>query len=125
MTAYAHVTLVVDPIFGQRAIKHAELGPLWILDTPENKRAIEEIWAAKSSRFVDSPTLLTGYSDHTPEETARICVGTVHDHHPSWRTFEIIGAEESQSLIAALKECANGSSRKTREGFIFERAAED
>lgn len=122
MTDYTHVTLVVDPMFGRRAIKQAELGPLWVVDSPENTPVIREIWAAKNSRFVDSPTFLTGYSNHTREDAAIICVGTVHDHHPLWRTFEIIGTRESPGLIEALKECADGSTRKTSDGFIFDRA---
>jgi hypothetical protein len=125
VTNYAHVTLVVDPMFGRRAIKQAELGPLWVVDSPENTPVIKEIWAAGSARFADSPTFLTGYSDHTREETAIICVGTVHDHHPLWQAFEIIGTPVSPSLLNALKECANGSTRKTSDGFIFDRASEN
>jgi hypothetical protein len=124
LTDYTHVTLVVDPAFGRRAIKQAELGPLWVIDSSENTPVIKEIWTAKTSRFADSPTFVTGYSDLTREEAAIICVGTVHDHHPLWRTFEFVGVRESSRLLAALNECAGGSVRTTSDGFIFERASE-
>ena len=118
---YTHVTLVVDPNFGQRAAAQSKLGPLWVIKSPDNVSPIEEIWASGESPFADAPTYFDNVADRTPEESADMFIGTVDTHHPDWLTFEILGAKLSSRLLASLQECAPGTARETDEGFVFTR----
>jgi hypothetical protein len=119
--SYTHVTLVVDPSFGQRAKARAELGPLWVIRSPDNVLAIEAIWASGKSPFVDAPTVFNAVPGRSSEDAAYWCIGTVHDHHPAWRTFEVIGVGLSDKLLHAMRECASGDAKETDEGFVFTR----
>jgi len=65
---YSHVTLVVDPGFGQRAKAQAVLGPLWVIQSDPNTAAIKELWASSKLPFVNAPT----YFDAVPEVARRI-----------------------------------------------------
>ena len=44
------VFVVVDREFGQRLTKLAEMGPVWVADTPVNRSVAREIWAAHPNR---------------------------------------------------------------------------
>jgi hypothetical protein len=125
MTAlgYTNVTLVVDPDFGPEARAQAQLGPLWVIRSPRNEPVINDLWAGGQSRFADSPTLFDHVPGRSPEDAAIEFIGNLNEHHPEWQTLEIIGVRQSPKLLAALRECAAGLSRKTRRGFIFVRAA--
>jgi hypothetical protein len=114
-----HVTLVVDLEFGQRAKAQSMLGPLWVIQSPQNTPIIRELWATENSRFPDSPTLFDAVAGRSPEESAVEFIETVDEHHPGWQTFEIIGVRPSAKLLDALHRCAMGSIRETRTGFIF------
>jgi hypothetical protein len=118
---YTHVVLVVDPEFGRKAKRQAELGPLWVIKSPQNTSVIEELWAAGSSRFINSPACFDAVPGRSLEDSAEICIGTVHDHHPEWRVFEIVGTPPTERLLDALRECAAGSVRATATGFEFVR----
>jgi hypothetical protein len=119
---YIHVTLVVDPDFGERATAQASRGPLWVIESPPNKAAIEALWNSGPSPFENSPTWFKAVPDRTPEDAAMWTIGTVDGHHPEWRTFEVIGVALSQKLTDALLECAPGTAKETSEGFVFVRA---
>jgi hypothetical protein len=119
MSDYSHVTLVVDPHYGARAMTKAEIGPLWVIDSPANTPVIKAIWSQGISKFSDSPTCFRDYQDK--EKSAAIAIGTLHDHHPEWKTFEVIGVEPRPGILDAFAECASGTHKLTSEGFIFER----
>jgi hypothetical protein len=119
---YTHVTLVVDPNFGKRANAQASIGPLWVIESPSNRAAIEGLWNSGPSPFENAPTLFNAVSGRTPEDAAMWEISMVDDHHPEWRTFEVVGAGLSQKLIDALIQCAPGTAKETAEGFVFMRA---
>lgn len=118
---YTHVTLVVDPRFGQKAKAQSELGPLWIIESPENTPVIEEIWANGKSLFADSPTYFEAAPGQSPEEAAALNIGAINEHHPNWQTLEVIGVELSDKLLGALTEYAVGTVNETKTGFVFRR----
>ena len=118
---YKHVTLVVDPEFGQRAKAQSMLGPLWVIQSPRNAPVIRELWATENFRFPDSPTLFDAVAGRSPEELAMEVIETVDEHHPAWQSFDIIGVRPSAKLLDALHRCATGSTKETRTGFIFSR----
>ncbi len=121
MTNKVHVTLVVDPDFGQRAKAQSKVGPLWVVGSPANKRAIEELWATEVSPYANAPTYFAAVAGRSREEAAHISIGTVHDHHPDWQIFEVVGVGLSGLLLEELRGCAAGSAKETPTGFVFTR----
>jgi hypothetical protein len=95
------------------------MGPFWVIQSPANTAAINALWATLHSRFADAPTYFDAAPGRTAEDSAEAFIGTVDEHHPYWRTFEIIGTPLSARLLAALRECAPGSAQETGEGFVF------
>ena len=122
MSEDLHVTLVVDPEFGQRAKLQSRTGPVWVVDSPENTRAIRELWSTETSPYPNAPTCFDAVAGQSPEESAIAFIGTVHEHHPDWQIFEVIGAKLSEILLADLRECAPGWAEETPTGFVFFRA---
>src|SRR6201986_1972570 len=53
--SYSHVTLVVDPAYGTRAKEKAAAGPLWVIQSPANTPAIQELWATGDCPFTNAP----------------------------------------------------------------------
>jgi hypothetical protein len=118
---YIHVTLVVDPAFGLRTKVQAEIGPLWVIDSPENVSAIKELWAAGKSPFANAPTCFNARKGAPPEEAASDFIDTVDEHHPAWHSFEVIGVRFTPKLAEAMRQYGLGDARETQTGFIFTR----
>jgi hypothetical protein len=121
-TAGEHVTLVVDLEFGEQAKARARVGPLWVIDSPKNTPAIKELRTSDGKYDASSPTLFDAVPGRSPEDCAIVFIDTVDTHHPSWTTFEIVGAALSPRLLSALLEYAHGSAVETPTGLIFSRA---
>jgi hypothetical protein len=120
-TAGEHVTLVVDPEFGERAKARARIGPLWVIDSPTNTPVIKELWASGERYDANSPTHFNAVAGRSLEDSVIASIDTVDTQHPNWTTFEIIGAALSPRLLRALLEYAHGSAVETPTGLIFSR----
>lgn len=118
---YTHVTLVVDPRFGDRAKAQTEIGPLWVIESPENGAAIKALWAGRHLPCMNAPTIFHTIPGRSSEEAAALNIGTVDEHHPNWQTFEVIGVPLSQALLNAFHEFTSGTAQDTAEGFVFTR----
>jgi hypothetical protein len=116
-----HVTLVVDPEFGEQANGRARLGPLWVIASPKNTLVIKRLWASGERYDANSPATFDAVPGRSAEESAIAFIDTVDMHHPDWGSFEIIGVRLSPKLLSALLECANGSATETPTGFVFSR----
>jgi hypothetical protein len=116
-----HVTLVVDPEFGEQARARAKIGPLWIVDSSTNTPVIKELWASGERYNANAPTHFNAVPGRSPEDAAIAFIATIDTHHPNWTTFEIIGAAISLRLLNALLECAHGSAVETPTGLVFSR----
>ena len=115
------VTLVLDPQFGEQAETQVGLGPLWVIKSPRNAAVIERLWTSQLSDLACAPTIFDAVPDRSAEDSAAAFIGTVHDHHPDWEVFEVVGARLSPRLLATLHECAAGSAEETPRGFVFTR----
>lgn len=116
-----HVTLVVDPEYGERANASVKLGPLWVIASPKNSPVIERLWASGEQYDASSPTIFDAAAGKSAEESAIAFIRTVDTHHPDWGTFEIVGVRSSPKLVNVLLECASGSAVETQTGLIFSR----
>ena len=115
----SHVTLVVDPQYGQLGKAKAELGPLWMIDSPHNRPVIEELWSNRGSTPANAPTYFDAVAGRSAEEAAVALIGTVIDHHPGWQTLEVIGAPPSAMILDEFRQYAIGSVKETPRGFVF------
>jgi len=115
-----HVTLVVDPEFGEQAEAKSRLGPLWVVQSPTNIAAMLKIREAKEKPS-DDLTLFNNAAEKSPEELAAHFIGTLDEHHPKWQEFEVVGAQPSAQLLGVFKEYGAGSVKQTSKGFIFSR----
>ena len=120
-TAGEHVTLVVDPEFGEQAKARARIGPLWVIDSSTNTPVIKALWASGERYDENSPTHFNAVPGRSPEDCAIAFIDTIDTHHPNWTTFEIIGAALPPRLLRALLEYANGSAVETPAGLVFSR----
>jgi hypothetical protein len=118
---YTRVTLVVDSEFGQRTKSQALVGPLWVIKSEQNVAAVKEVWDSGKSPFLGSPPYFDAVPGRSSEDAAMYSIGTLHDHHPAWRTFEVIGTGLTAKLLDAMLECAPGVAEETEQGFIFTR----
>jgi hypothetical protein len=122
---YSLVTLVMDPHFGAKAKAYAEIGPLWLIESVENKAIVEEIWAAGKTRFFAAPTYFDRLFDPMDDVARELRVAQViwamDDHHPEWQKFEIIGHPLTDGVLKAFGECAPGYAETTSQGFVFHR----
>lgn len=78
------VCLVFDPNFGERCEGLAALGPLWMIDSDDNRRAARKL----RQRGNLPPDHVTTFD---PQVFADI-LPTVVEHHPSWQTIHVYGA---------------------------------
>jgi hypothetical protein len=120
--AALHVTLIVNPEFGEKAIAYAELGPIWVISSDVNQRVMRDLWAQPTGRPAEDLTLITATIGHSsPEDVAASFIGTIDEHHPDWTEFEVIGAAAAEEILGALREIAHGTIETTQYGFVFSR----
>jgi hypothetical protein len=116
-----HVTLVVDPNFGDRAAPLAEVGPLWMIDSPANRPVMEALWARAEGQPSNDLTLINAVRGRSAEDTVVESIGTADEHHPNWTVFEIVGITVTERILAMLSRLADGTVQNLPLGFIFSR----
>ena len=104
------VTLVVDPLFGERLAELASGGPVWIIEVPANRAAAQRAWEAlPTATYLDGVTIFRGNEN----DAVASCKGILseidlhhgaHSHVPPYSGLEVIGAELTPELRAALGE---------------------
>ena len=104
------VTLVVDPAFGDRLAELPSGTPVWIVESPANRAAVQRAWTAvPSATHPNGVTIFRGAQG----DPVASCKGVlseidlhhgVHSHVPPYSGLEVIGAEITPELSAALAE---------------------
>jgi hypothetical protein len=101
------VRLIFSTDFGER-LKTLDLAaPTWIVGSPFNNPAIEELWRSEAGNITKF-----GAQDFDS------LIGTIDEHHPSWRELEVHGlaCEHAQSALGSY----NGSySSEDADVFVF------
>jgi hypothetical protein len=100
-------------------LAQAELGPLWMIDSPQNTPVIKELRRRQGSTPSNAPASFNAVPGRSAEDSVIAFIGTVIDHHPGWQTFEVVGARPSLLILDEFRQYAIGSTEETLRGFIF------
>jgi hypothetical protein len=118
------VSIIVDPEFGNRLQIVANETPVWIVDSPLNKSAAEDLWKShRKQSYLDGVTTFHVEPNSTPEKWCANIIGTVDEHHgeyshdPPYSIVEVIGVKLTTRLRHAFEECGLNEFVETTEGF--------
>ena len=125
MTQPYRVFVVVDRDYGQRlALELAETGPVWIVDTPVNLSAAQEIWAVRPNRsHLESVTTFKVPQGASSEDMLINELDTIDLHHstysasPPYTVLDVIGTAITARLKAELGEFGFDDFEETVQGF--------
>jgi len=122
------VGLVVDPEYGERLGALAARMPVWIADTPTNRRAAEALrrGAPADLSHAEAGAVTTFRVAAEDSAAARVLgiLGMVDLHHgayshvPPYGALEVIGAEPTPELRAALAEYGLTELEPRAGGFL-------
>jgi hypothetical protein len=118
------VSIVLDREYGQRLVELAETGPVWIVDTPENRTVAQEIWASHPNRSHLEGVTTFKVSDGTSSEDMLIHeLDTIDLHHgaysanPPYTVLDVIGTAITARLKAELEEFGFDDFQERPNGF--------
>ena len=118
------VFVVVDREYGERLSELARTGPVWVVDTPNNRAAAQKIWAVDANRsHLNGVTTFKTGEDCSPEDTLINELDTIDLHHgtysanPPYTVLEVIGAVMSEGLKTELSQFGFDEFEATAEGF--------
>jgi hypothetical protein len=124
MTQPYRVFVVVDRNYGQQLTALAEMGPVWIADTPVNRSVAQEIWAAHPTRSHLVGVTTFKVPDGTSSEDMLINeLDTIDLHHgtysanPPYTVLDVIGTAITARLKAELGEYGFDDFQETPLGF--------
>ncbi len=99
-------------------------GPVWIVDTPENRAAARQIWVANpNGSQLAGVTTFRCCEGSSSEDILINELDTIDLHHgiysanPPYTIVEVIGTKISNSLKGKLAEFGFGKFEPTPEGF--------
>lgn len=107
------VALVLDREFGNKVLVLSDRMHVWMLDSPTNRVAAEEVWAGQREDDPRDPlehgvTLFKPTMGRTPADIVVEIMGTIFDHHSEWEhsppmsELEIHGAPDTEAIASAL-----------------------
>jgi len=118
------VALVLDREFGNKVLALSDRMHVWMIDSPTNRAAAEELWAGHRDDPRDplehGVTLFTPTIGRTPAEIAVDIMDTIVDHHSEWEhsppmsEVEIHGMDDIDAIASALASI--GMVVSSREG---------
>ncbi len=118
------IAVVLDPAFASRLPSLAERAAVWIVDSDENRPAIEALWTARRSRqatydvtvFREIPGLSP--EDHLAGVLRSIELDTdVDEERPPLEWVEVYGVEASQEVGSVLRARGFGGTAPVTDGF--------
>lgn len=118
------VAIVLDPTFSSRLASLAERVAVWIVDSDENRPAIEALWSARRTRqatydvtvFREIPGL--SVEDHLVGvlRSIEMDVGVDEDPPPlEW--IEVYGVEANETIGSVLRARGFGGTAPLTDGF--------
>ena len=118
------VAIVLDPDYGAQLHALAARNPVWIVDAPGNRAAIESEWTRRrhdgAERELSVFRMIEGLS---PSEHIAALLRTIDRAHgpgvqdPPFTTLVVIGASADAVAIAAISAAGGGSAVETSDGF--------
>ena len=117
---FDRVTIVFDAKFGEKALEQSVLGPIWVVRSTENEKAIKSLWADPKTP-PGHATIFDAQNLSKPDLLS--IIADVDEHHFGWTKVEVVGLTPSTAIENALSTYGPGSIQRTKEGFIFNRQA--
>jgi hypothetical protein len=123
------VGLVVDRAFGERLFDLASRLHVWIVDSPTNRLAVEQVWQCHSRQYSleKGATIFRDDGSVSPDVVASRVLGDIELHHgqyshdPPLSRLEIYGASGTEALSTALQEFGFVLFEDLPEGFMASR----
>ena len=125
------VAIVLDPAFSSRLASLAERVAVWIIDSEENRPAIEALWSARRTRhatydvtvFREIPGL--SVEDHLVGVLRSIEMDTgLEEDLPPLEWVEVYGVEATEMIGSLLRTRGFGGTAPLGEGFRARRRRE-
>jgi hypothetical protein len=121
------IAIVLDASFGVRLHELAARMPVWIVDTPGNRAAIETEWTRRrrdgAERELSVFRMIDGLS---PAEHVAALVRTIDRQHgptaqsPAFTTLLVIGTASDPVSTAAIRAAGGGPPVDNEDGFAVE-----
>ena len=121
------IAIVLDADFGARLHELAARIPVWIVDTPGNRAAIESEWTRRrrdgAERELSVFRMIDGLS---PAEHVAALVRTIDRQHgpsaqsPAFATLVVIGTAPDSVSSAAIRAFGGGEPAANEDGFTVE-----
>jgi hypothetical protein len=118
------VFVVVDRGYGERLAELAQMGPVWIVDTPANRTVAQQIWAGNPNRsHLDGVTTFKFAEGSSSEDILVDELDTIDLHHgtysanPPYTVLEVIGTAISTRLKDELSQFGFDEFQETSQGF--------
>jgi len=118
------VFLVLDRNYGPALIALSEKGPVWIVDTPENRKVAQQIWKANSeASHLEGVTTFKFVESSSSDDMLTNEFETIDLHHgsysadPPYTVLEVIGARLTEKVKAELARFGFNQFIETADGF--------
>jgi hypothetical protein len=118
------VFVVLDREYGERLFELARGGPVWIVDTPQNRAVAQSLWTSSPKlNHLEGVTTFKASQDCSNEETLINELDAIDLHHgsysadPPYTVLEVIGARLSNKLENELSRFGFNQFHATTEGF--------
>jgi GNAT superfamily N-acetyltransferase len=125
------VSIVVDPVFGERLAAVAAHSPVWIADTPTNRPAAERSWLDRTQgRRIDVTTFKVVEGESLESwcfnilPTVALHFGAYDDNPSSYEAVDVFGVPPSPPLIELLATTGHTMIRNFPRGFRASRTAQ-
>ncbi|UMR30207.1 hypothetical protein MJ904_24975 [Massilia sp. MB5] len=125
----SRAALVLEPMFGDECISLHELMPVWIIDSLQNRAAVEKI--RKSGVFDESE--VTTFQTREGESLVMACeriVQSLDDHYnersqtPGYSELAVIGVSLGEVSLRPFWELDFDEFLRTATGFIAKKAGQ-
>lgn len=124
MTEPYRVLVVVDRDYGQRLAELDQSGPVWIVDTPANRTAAQQIWAADPNRsHLEGVTTFKFREESSSEDILINELDTIDLHHGThsatqpYTVLHVIGTAITGRLKAELAQFGFDDFQEAPQGF--------
>lgn len=128
MSDITTVAIVVDPHAGALIRDLSQRMHVWANETPENRAALEAVWASSDSSSVRMEATWIVFDPSPPDRVVAHMLSTIDTHHasysqaPQWCRAEVYGARLTPELQADFNGFGFDQFEHTADGFVATRS---
>ncbi|HYX53945.1 MAG TPA: hypothetical protein VE783_10885 [Candidatus Limnocylindrales bacterium] len=118
------VFVVLHRDYGHALVELSQKGPVWIVDTPENRRVAQQIWAANpDASHLEGVTAFKFVESSSSDDILINELETIDLHHgsdsadPPYTVLEVLGTRITPRLKHELSQFGFNEFLETAEGF--------